>query len=96
MTLAWDRADIANTHVLVYGQHWQVRHPCVCVCWDVLYTRVCMYRMCVCVCVCVTLCVCVYTCVSLWHSDTLSSQTVKCPKVTVLQTQSNGVLVVIR
>ncbi|XP_046871893.1 LOW QUALITY PROTEIN: transient receptor potential cation channel subfamily M member 6-like [Hypomesus transpacificus] len=24
MTLAWDRADIANTHVLVYGQHWQV------------------------------------------------------------------------
>uniref|UniRef100_A0A3P8ZDJ4 non-specific serine/threonine protein kinase n=1 Tax=Esox lucius TaxID=8010 RepID=A0A3P8ZDJ4_ESOLU len=22
--LAWDRADIANKHILVYGQHWQV------------------------------------------------------------------------
>lgn len=25
MTLAWDRADIAQKDVLVYGQHWQVR-----------------------------------------------------------------------
>ncbi|XP_071780163.2 transient receptor potential cation channel subfamily M member 6 [Centroberyx gerrardi] len=24
MALAWDRADIAKKHVLVYGQHWQV------------------------------------------------------------------------
>ncbi|KAK7933882.1 hypothetical protein WMY93_004778 [Mugilogobius chulae] len=24
MALAWDRADIAQKHVLVYGQHWQV------------------------------------------------------------------------
>ena len=32
--LAWDRADIAKKHILVYGQHWQVKtqnnsHPTV-------------------------------------------------------------------
>lgn len=25
ITLAWDRADIAKDHILVYGQQWQVQ-----------------------------------------------------------------------
>lgn len=29
MALAWDRADIAQKDVLVYGQHWQVSEPVI-------------------------------------------------------------------